>query len=67
MAIPNYLEKHFKEREKLKKEMKMMGGMTDELKEKIEEMEAVNTANRKMVDTASLKQQRAKVREESYI
>jgi len=56
MAIPNYLEKHFKEREKLKKEMKMMGGMTDELKEKIEEMEAVNTANRKMVDTASLKQ-----------
>jgi len=67
MAIPNYLEKHFKEREKLKKEMKMMGGMTDELKEKIEEMEAVNTANRKMVNTASLKQQRAKVREESYI
>jgi hypothetical protein len=67
MAIPNYLEKHFKEREKLKKEMKMMGGMTDELKEKIEEMEAVNTANRKMVDTASLKQQRAKAREESYI
>ena len=67
MAIPNYLEKHFKEREKLKKEMKMMGGMTDELKEKIEEMESVNTANRKMVDTASLKQQRQKLREESYI
>lgn len=45
----------------------MMGGMTDELKEKIEEMESVNTANRKMVDTASLKQQRQKLREESYI
>jgi len=52
------LEKHFKEREKMKKEMKMMGGMTDELKEKIEEMEAVNNANKKMVDTAALKQQR---------
>ena len=31
MAIPNYLEKHFKEREKLKREIKMMGGVTDEL------------------------------------
>jgi|LauGreDrversion4_2_1035121.scaffolds.fasta_scaffold176147_1 hypothetical protein len=32
-----------------------MGGMTDELKEKIEEMEATNTANKKLVDIASLR------------
>ena len=30
-------------------------------------MEAVNTANRKMVDTASVKRMREKAREEFYI
>ena len=31
MAIPNYLEKHFKEKAKLKKERQMMGNVQDEL------------------------------------
>ena len=39
MAIPNYLEQHFKEKVKRKKEMEMMGTSTDDLKDKIEEME----------------------------
>ena len=39
-AIPDYLEKHFKEKEKLKKQRKMMGGdHTNDLQEKIKEME----------------------------
>ena len=31
-AIPNYLETHFKEKAKLKKEKQMMGENTDEMK-----------------------------------
>ena len=39
-AIPDYLEKHFKEKEKLKKQRKMMGGdQTNDLADKIREME----------------------------
>ena len=49
-AIPNYLEKHFKEKAKLKKEKQMMGEMEDELKDKIAEMESINTAGRKFVN-----------------
>lgn len=50
MAIPNYLEKHFKEKALMAKERAMMGN-TQDLRQKIEEMEEVNTANRKLVDT----------------
>ena len=50
MAIPNYLEAHFKEKAKLKKQRQMMGNVEDEMKEKIEEMEGVNTAGRKLVN-----------------
>ena len=50
MAIPNYLDKHFKEKAKRKKEIEMMGGMEDDLKQKIQEMEEVNTAGRKLVN-----------------
>ena len=39
-AIPEYLEKHFKEKEKLKKERKMMGETSD-LEDKIKEMEEI--------------------------
>lgn len=66
MAIPNYLETHFKQKAALKKERQMMGESTDDMKQKIEDMEDVNTANRKMVDTSSVKAQRKKAME-SYI
>ena len=39
MAIPEYLEKHFKEKEKMAKERKMMGTTTDDMKDKIQEFE----------------------------
>lgn len=66
-AIPNYLEAHFKEKEKRKKEMQMMGGMEDELKAKIEEMEEVNTAGRKLVNVAEFQKRKQKLQEETYI
>ena len=50
MAIPNYLEQHFKQKQEKMKASKMMGGQEDELKSKIEEMEEVNTAGRKLVN-----------------
>ena len=50
MAIPNYLESHFKEKVARKKQDKMMGGVETELKDKIEEMAEINTAGRKLVD-----------------
>jgi uncharacterized protein YpiB (UPF0302 family) len=64
-AIPMYLEKHFKEKAQLKKERQMMGD-TEELRQKIEEMETVNTGNRKLIDTSQVKKQREKAME-SYI
>ena len=67
-AIPEYLEKHFKNKEKMKKERLMMGNTdVDELQQKIDEMEEVNTANRKMVDTTEVRRQKKKILEESYI
>ena len=34
-AIPDYLEKHFKEKARMKKEKQMMGGDAEELRSKI--------------------------------
>ena len=39
LTIPEYLDKHFKEKAKMTKQRKMMGGMEEELKGKIDEME----------------------------
>ena len=64
MAIPNYLSKHFKEKAALMKERKMMGDNTDELKDNIEKMDEVNTANRKMVDTSAVKAKRKQAMEQ---
>ena len=50
MAIPNYLENHFKEKALRRKQDQMMGGQEEELKSKIEEMEEVNTAGRKLIN-----------------
>ena len=38
-AIPEYLERHFKEKEKMKKQRQMMGENTNDLEQKIKEME----------------------------
>lgn len=54
MAIPNYLEKHFKEKAALKKQREMMGD-TDELRQKIEKMQE---PQKKMVNTSELKAKR---------
>lgn len=43
-----------------------MMGDTDEMQQKIEEMEDLNSANRKMVDTAAVKARRKQAME-SYI
>ena len=43
-----------------------MGGMQDELKAKIEEMEEVNTAGRKLINVAEFQKRKQKM-EESYI
>ena len=43
-----------------------MMGDTEELRAKIEEMDELNTANRKMIDTSQIKKQREKAME-SYI
>ena len=70
MAIPNYLEKHFKEKVKRKKELQMMGGAqaTDDLKAKIEEMEDVNTAGRKLINVKEFQKRKQKLKmEENYI
>lgn len=63
-AIPNYLEQHFKEKIKLKKQKEMMGDTTDDLKAKIEEMENVNTAGRKLVNVKEFNKRKEKLKAE---
>ena len=70
MAIPNYLEQHFKEKVARKKEMQMMGESTDTdiLKAKIDEMEEVNTAGRKLVNVKEFQKRKQRMQQEqSYI
>ena len=66
MAIPNYLEKHFKQKAAMKKEQQMLGGDMLEMREKIEAMDEVNTEHRKLVDTNSLQAKRKQAME-NYI
>ena len=63
-AIPNYLEKHFKEKIKQKKEKQMMGEMEDELKDKIKEMEEINTSGRKLVNVKEFQRRKERLKEE---
>ena len=44
-----------------------MGGMQDDLKAKIEEMEEINTAGRKLIDVAEFRKRKQKLQEETYI
>ena len=45
----------------------MMGGMEEELKEKIAEMEEINTAGRKLVDVKEFQRRKSKMQEETYM
>ena len=45
----------------------MMGGMEDELKEKIAEMEEVNTAGRKLVNVKEFQNRKTKMQEQTYM
>ena len=44
-----------------------MGGMEEELKEKIAEMEEINTAGRKLVDVKEFQRRKSKMQEETYM
>ena len=66
-AIPDYLDKHFKEKEKTKKERKMMGTDTNELKEKIAEMQEQASMDAKTVSTIEFKNRKKQVMEQTYM
>jgi hypothetical protein len=63
-AIPNYLEQHFKEKVKMKKQKEMMGESTDDLQSKIDEMESINTAGRKLVNVKEFQKRKERLKEE---
>lgn len=67
MAIPNYLEEHFKQKVARKKQDQMMGGEEENLKAKIEEMSEVNTAGRKLVNVQEFQQRKKRIQEATYI
>ena len=67
-AIPDYLEKHFKEKEKAKRERKMMGGdMGSDLADKIKEMEEKSSIDMKKIKVNQIKMQKKKVMEQEYM
>ena len=44
-----------------------MGSDADELKAKIQEMEEVNTAGRKLINVSEFKKRKQKIQEQTYI
>ena len=54
-AIPEYLEKHFKEKEKMKQQRKMMGESTNDLEQKIKEMEERASLDMQKVSVSQFK------------
>ena len=71
-AIPDYLEKHFKQKEALRKQKQMMGGDEDELRNRIRKVEEDNQQiQRKLIDTSAFKQKKERMtmteEEEKYI
>mmetsp|Transcript_2887 Transcript_2887/g.2714 ORF Transcript_2887/g.2714 Transcript_2887/m.2714 type:complete len:101 (-) Transcript_2887:21-323(-) len=67
MAIPNYLEQHFKEKEKMKKQRQMMGENDPEnlMKTKLQKMEEEGMIRKKKIDLEEFQQKRKQ--EETYI
>lgn len=57
-AITDYLEKHFKEKEKLKKQRQMMGTDEQELRNKIQKMEEDHLVKKKKIDTLEFQNKR---------
>ena len=66
-AIPEYLEKHFAEKEKMKKQRKMMGESTNDLVDKIKEMEEQASMDMNKVSVSEFKAKKKKAMEESYM
>ena len=64
-AIPDYLDRHFKEKEKTKKQRQMMGADTDELKEKIQQMEDRHDV--KQISTRDFKARKQQAMEQGYM
>lgn len=72
MAIPDYLEKHFKEKEALKRQKQMMGGDEDEIKARIRKVEEDSQVLKaKLINTKEFKNKREKIvmgeKEEKYM
>ena len=58
-AITDYLEKHFKQKEAMKKQKQMMGGDEDELRARIRRMDEVGAQiQKKKIDTTEFKAKR---------
>ena len=67
-AIPDYLEKHFKEKEALKKQRQMMGQDEEELRNRIKKVEEDSQAvTKKVIDTREFKQKKMVMGEEKYM
>ena len=66
-AIPEYLEKHFKEKEKMKKQRQMMGESTNDLEQKIKEMEERASLDMQKVSVSQFKNKKKQAMEESYM
>ena len=66
-TIPDYLEKHFKEKEKMKKERKMMGLDGEDLKAKIQEMDEKASLEMNKVKVGDFKRKKQEVMDQSYM
>ena len=63
-SIPDYLEKHFTEKEKMKKARKMMGqDIGGDLQEKIDEMEEKASMDTNKVNVREFKEKKKRIME----
>ena len=66
-AIPDYLEKHFKQKEKMMKERRMMGNSVNDMEDKIKEFEERASLDVQKVSVTQFKQKKKESMEESYM
>tara|TARA_B110000285_G_scaffold145563_1_gene162524 strand:- start:69 stop:332 length:264 start_codon:yes stop_codon:yes gene_type:complete len=66
-AIPEYLEKHFKQKEKMMKERRMMGNSVNDMEDKIKEFEERASLDVQKVSVTQFKQKKKESMEESYM
>ena len=62
-AIPEYLEKHFKQKEKMMKERRMMGDVSNDMEEKIKEFEERATMDKQKLSVTEFKQRKKQAME----